>query len=64
MSGPGSLPATRRAYRADLDRFEAWGGSIRAIEDMVAAYIAEQATTLKVSTFSRRDLNRARGEAS
>ena len=61
MSGPGSLPATRRAYRADLDRFEAWGGSIRAIEDMVAAYIAEQATTLKVSTSPRSQSRTGRG---
>ncbi len=49
----GVAPATRRAYRADLDRFEAWGGSIPATEDMVAVYIAEQATTLKVSTLTR-----------
>lgn len=49
----GIAPATRRAYRADLDRFEAWGGSIPATEDMVAAYIAEQATTLKVSILTR-----------
>ena len=49
----GVAPATRRAYRADLDRCEAWGASIPATEDMVAAYIAEQATTLKVSTLTR-----------
>src|SRR5271165_3243768 len=49
----GVAPATRRAYRADLARFEAWGGSIPATEDMVAVYIAEQATTLKVSTLTR-----------
>ncbi len=49
----GVAPATRRAYRADLDRFEACGGGIPATEDMVAAYIAEQATTLKVSTLTR-----------
>lgn len=51
MFGPGSL--RQRAYRADLERFEAWGESIPATEDMVAAYIAEQATTLKVSILTR-----------
>jgi len=49
----GVAPATRRAYRADLDRCEAWGASILATEDMVDTYIAEQATTLKVSTLTR-----------
>src|SRR5208282_2115087 len=47
-------PATRRAYRADLDHFEAWGGTIPATDDMVAAYIADHAATLKVSTLTRR----------
>ena len=50
----GVAPATRRAYRADLDHFEAWGGTIPATDDMVAAYIADHATVLKVSTLTRR----------
>jgi hypothetical protein len=33
----GVAPATRRAYGADLDHFEAWGGTIPATDDMVAA---------------------------
>src|SRR5271165_729694 len=39
----GVAPATRRAYRADLDHFEAWGGTVPATNDMVAAYIADHA---------------------
>src|SRR5271166_426787 len=50
----GVAPATRRAYRADLDHFEAWGGTIPATDDMVAAYIAGHAAALKVSTLTRR----------
>ena len=50
----GIAPATRRAYRADLDHFEAWGGTVPATDDMVAAYIAAHATALKVSTLTRR----------
>jgi hypothetical protein len=34
----GIAPATRRAYRADLDHFEAWGGTIPASDDQVATY--------------------------
>ena len=50
----GVAPATRRAYRADLDHFEAWGGTIPATDDMVAAYVADHANALKVSTLTRR----------
>jgi site-specific recombinase XerD len=50
----GVAPATRRAYRADLDHFEAWGGTILATDDMVAAYLADHAGVLKVSTLTRR----------
>ncbi len=50
----GIAPATRRAYRADLDHFEAWGGTIPATDDMVAAYIADHSTALKVATLTRR----------
>lgn len=39
-------PATRRAYRADIDHFEAWGGTIPATGDMLAADIGAQATTV------------------
>ena len=50
----GIAPATRRAYKADLDHFRAWGGDIPTTEIQLAAYLAEQATTLKVATLTRR----------
>jgi integrase len=50
----GIAPATKRAYRADLDHFEAWGGTIPATVAQVAAYLADHATVLKVSTLTRR----------
>ena len=50
----GIAPATRRAYRADLNHFRAWGGSVPATDAQVAAYIAAHATTLKAATLTRR----------
>ena len=50
----GIAPATKRAYRADLDHFEAWGGTIPATDALVAAYLADHAAVLKVSTLTRR----------
>ena len=50
----GIAPATKRAYRADIDHFRAWGGTIPAIEAQVAAYLADRAAVLKVSTLTRR----------
>ena len=50
----GIAPATKRAYRADLDHFEAWGGTIPATDTLVATYIADHAALLKVSTLTRR----------
>ena len=50
----GIAPATRRAYKADLDHFRAWGGDIPTTDLQLAAYLAEQATTLKVATLTRR----------
>jgi integrase len=50
----GIAPATRRAYKADLEHFRAWGGDIPTTETQLAAYLAEQATTLKVATLTRR----------
>ena len=50
----GIAPATRRAYRADLDHFRAWGGDVPATDAELAAYIAAHATTLKVATLTRR----------
>jgi hypothetical protein len=50
----GIAPATRRAYKADLDHFRAWGGNIPTSDIQLAAYLAEQATNLKVATLTRR----------
>ncbi len=50
----GIAPATRRAYRSDLDHFLAWGGAIPATDAQVAAYVAAHADTLKVATLTRR----------
>jgi integrase len=50
----GIAPATRRAYRADLDHFAAWGGAIPSTDAELAAYLAAHATTLKVATLVRR----------
>jgi len=50
----GIAPATRRAYKADLEHFWAWGGDIPTTDLQLAAYLAEQATTLKVATLTRR----------
>ena len=50
----GIASATKRAYRADLDHFEAWGGTIPATDAQVAAYLADHAAVLKVSTLTRR----------
>ena len=50
----GIAPATRRAYKADLEHFRAWGGDIPTTDTQLAAYLAEQATTLKVATLTRR----------
>jgi len=44
----------RSAYRADLDHFRGWGGTIPATDIQVAAYLADHAAVLKVSTLTRR----------
>jgi integrase len=48
------VPATLRAYRADLDHFAAWGGSIPATDVQVARYIAAHAEILAIATLTRR----------
>jgi integrase len=50
----GIAPATRRARRADLEHFEAWGGILPATDAQVTCYLAAHATALKVSTLTRR----------
>ena len=50
----GISSATRRAYRADLDHFRAWGGSLPATDAQITAYLADHAEVLKLSTLTRR----------
>jgi integrase len=50
----GIADATRRAYRADLAHFRAWGGELPAAPETVAAYIAAYADSLSVATLVRR----------
>lgn len=45
---------TGRAYRADLDHFLAWGGSIPATPGKIGSYVADQAGRLSVATIRRR----------
>ncbi|MEO0830008.1 MAG: tyrosine-type recombinase/integrase, partial [Pseudomonadota bacterium] len=46
--------STRRAYLSDLRHFEGWGGSVPALPDIVARYLADHAGHLAVSTLKRR----------
>jgi integrase len=50
----GIAEATRRAYKADLEHFRAWGGDIPTTDVELAAYLAEHASTLKPATLTRR----------
>lgn len=45
---------TRRAYRADLEHFLAWGGSISASPENVATYLSAHAEALAIATLKRR----------
>ena len=45
---------TRRAYRADLDHFRGWGGTLPATDRMIAEYLAAHAGKLAVATLERR----------
>jgi integrase len=45
---------TRRAYLSDLRHFEAWGGSLPASPETIAAYLAAHADSLSVATLDRR----------
>ncbi len=49
-----TAPNTRRAYQNDLRQFLAWGGSVQARPEIVAAYLAAHAKTLSVATLARR----------
>ncbi len=45
---------TRKAYRADLAHYTAWGGTLPAIPEQVACYLADHADTLATSSLARR----------
>lgn len=45
---------SRRAYRADLDQFLAWGGAVPASPEMVARYLAAHAGHHAIATLARR----------
>jgi len=45
---------TSRAYKADLEHFHAWGGSIPCAPETVVAYLAAHAGTLSIATLTRR----------
>lgn len=54
---------TLRAYRADLQHFMAWGGTIPTSPERVAMYIAHHATILANATLARRLVAIARAHA-
>jgi site-specific recombinase XerD len=45
---------SRRAYRADLEHFLSWGGTIPATPEMIAVYLAAHAEQHAVATLARR----------
>jgi site-specific recombinase XerD len=45
---------TKKGYQQDIAHFEAWGGSIPASAETIAAYLADLATTYKTATIVRR----------
>lgn len=45
---------TKNGYQQDISHFEAWGGSIPASAETVAAYLADLATGYKTATIVRR----------
>jgi len=49
-----SSEATLRAYKADLEHFMTWGGSVPATANIVANYLSDYAGVLSVATLSRR----------
>lgn len=45
---------TKRGYQHDIDQFEAWGGTIPASPETIAAYLAHLSSTYKTATIMRR----------
>ncbi len=55
---------TRRAHKSDLRQFLAWGGTIPASPEVVAAYLADRAGFLAVATLERHLASISRAHAS
>ena len=49
----GLAPNTQLAYERDIRRYIDWGGRVPSAPQLVAKYLAESASTLKVSTLTR-----------
>lgn len=45
---------TRKAYRADLNHYRAWGGTVPASAEQIAAYLTAHAGFLSIATLQRR----------
>jgi integrase len=54
LRGSGDRTCDKTGYKADLEHFRDWGGDIPTTDLQLAAYLAEQATTLKAATLTRR----------
>lgn len=61
--GAATADNTRLAYRQDLADFQRWGGSIPALPETLAAFIAERTATLSTHTISRRVVGISRAHA-
>ena len=46
--------STRRAYVSDLRQFEAWGGVVPCMPELIASYLADRAGHLSIATLCRR----------
>lgn len=53
-------PNTRRAYQQDLQDFLNWGGAIPCTAEILAAYVANRASSLATATITRRVVGIAR----
>lgn len=54
---------TIRAYRADLEHFQDWGGRIPSVPETIAAYLSNHAVCLSMATLSRRLVSISRAHA-
>lgn len=45
---------TRKAYRADIEHYQTWGGTVPANSERIAAYLSDHASSLSIATLQRR----------